>query len=66
MKKIMNVSPYGDLDVPLLGVVVVAGEVVDVDDDHAAVLLDQAENFVLVESPTEPPAEPVTPESEQS
>lgn len=30
--KIQNVSPLGDLDVPILGRIVKAGEVVDVDD----------------------------------
>lgn len=45
-KKIRNVSPYGDLDVPLLGVVVPAGGVVDVTDENALILLDQPENWV--------------------
>lgn len=35
MPKIKNVSPYGDLDVPLLGRVVAAGEVVEVSAAHA-------------------------------
>lgn len=46
MSSIKNVSPYGDLDVPLLGRIVEAGEVVEVDDEHAAILLLQADNFV--------------------
>lgn len=46
-KKIRNVSPYGDLDVPLLGVIVLAGETVDVTDENAAVLLEQVENWTL-------------------
>lgn len=41
MPKITNVSPFGDLDVPLLGLIVAAGETVDVTDEQAAVLLDQ-------------------------
>jgi hypothetical protein len=47
-QKIRNVSPYGDLDVPLLGVVVLAGETVDVTDEQAKNLLAQAENWAPV------------------
>ena len=39
--KIRNDSPLGDLDVPLLRRVVERGEVVDVSDEHAAILLAQ-------------------------
>lgn len=46
--KIKNVSPRGDLDVPLLGRVVAAGEVVDVNADHANRLLDQPDNWQKV------------------
>lgn len=53
-KKIRNVSPYGDLDVPLLGVVVKAGETIDVSDDAAERLLDQADNWQLAGGPTGP------------
>ena len=46
MKKIVNVSPLGDLDVPALRRVVAAGEVVEVDDDDiAANLLEQSANW---------------------
>ena len=48
MAKIKNVSPFGDLDVPLLGVIVEAGATVEVDDDHAAILLQQELNFAPV------------------
>ena len=41
MPKIQNISPLGDLDVPLLRRAVEAGEVVDVSDDHAELLLAQ-------------------------
>lgn len=41
MPKIQNVSPLGDLDVPLLRRAVKAGEVVDVSGDHAKLLLAQ-------------------------
>ncbi len=47
-QKIRNVSPYGDLDVPLLGVVVLAGETVDVTAEQAKILLDQTENWAAV------------------
>jgi hypothetical protein len=33
--KIQNVSPLGDLDVPILGRIVTAGEIIDVDTDIA-------------------------------
>lgn len=66
MAQIKNVSPYGALDVPLLGRVVEAGETVEVDDAHAEILLRQAENFVSADPPAEPPAAPANPESEQS
>ncbi|MEA5453301.1 hypothetical protein SPF06_01065 [Sinomonas sp. JGH33] len=45
MIKIKNVSPFGDLDVPLLGQFVKSGEVVDVDEAHAALLLIQPLNY---------------------
>lgn len=45
MPKIKNVSPFGDLDIPLLGRVVEAGAVVEVTDDQAAILLRQEDNF---------------------
>lgn len=48
MAKIKNVSPFGALDVPLLGVIVEAGETVDVTDEQAAVLLLQDLNFAPV------------------
>lgn len=41
MTQIRNDSPLGDLDVPLLRRVVERGEVVDVSDEHAAILLQQ-------------------------
>jgi hypothetical protein len=40
-----NVSPYGDLDVPLLGRVVKAGEVFEVTPDQARGIAGQDENF---------------------
>lgn len=49
--KIRNVSPRGDLDVPLLRRVVRAGEVVEVTADQAAALLPQSDNWVPVQTP---------------
>lgn len=45
MKRIQNVSPWGHLDVPLLGRVVESDEVVEVEDQHAKILLDQPANW---------------------
>ena len=51
--KITNVSPIGDLDVPLLGRIVHGGETVEVTDDQAATLAAQASNWqVTPRSPT--------------
>lgn len=55
MVKIRNTSPRGALDVPLLGRVVEAGEVVDVDPAHAARLLKQVDNWQPAD-PTPPAA----------
>lgn len=49
--KIRNVSPRGDLDVPLLGRVVEFGQEVDVTADQAGRLLDQPANWAPVETP---------------
>lgn len=46
--KVRNVSPRGDLDVPLLGVVVEAGGVVDVTVEQADLLLAQPANWAPV------------------
>lgn len=48
MKRIQNVSPWGHLDVPLLGRVVESGETVEVEDQHAKILLDQPANWAPV------------------
>lgn len=46
MQRIRNVSCLGDLDVPVLRRIVLAGEAVDVDDDEiAAGLLQQPANW---------------------
>lgn len=48
MPKIKNVSPFGDLDVPLLGRVVASGETVEVTDEQAELLLQQPDNYRAV------------------
>lgn len=45
MPKIKNVSPFGDLDVPLLGRVVEAGSITEVTEEQAEILLQQPGNF---------------------
>jgi hypothetical protein len=45
MTLIRNVSPRGALDVPLLDRSVDAGEVVEVSAEHAAILLQQVDNW---------------------
>ena len=47
--RVKNVSPVGDLDVPVLGRVVVAGEVFEVPTDVGVALIAQPTNFVSVE-----------------
>ena len=43
---ITNDSPLGDLEIPLLGRIVAAGETVDVSDEHAEILLAQHNVFI--------------------
>lgn len=59
MAKITNVSPIGDLDVPLLGRIVHAGETVEVTDDQAATLAAQASNWQVTTDITTTTAEAV-------
>ena len=52
--QIRNVSPRGDLEVPLLRRVVLAGEVVDVTPEQADLLLPQVDNWQpVIETPGE-------------
>ena len=60
MAKIKNISPLGDLDVPVLGLTVKAGATVDVADDVAASLLEQKNNW----APADKAAASITPEGE--
>lgn len=54
MPEIKNVSPYGDLDVPLLHRTVKASEVVEVTAEQAKALLPQAENWQAVKNGAAP------------
>lgn len=55
MPTIKNISPLGDLDVPLLDRVVEAGEEVDVSAEDAKLLLAQPDNFVKADKPDPKP-----------
>lgn len=50
---IKNVSPFGELDVPLLRRIVGPGEIVEVDEEHARLLLIQPFHY----APADPDAE---------
>lgn len=45
MPKIKNISPFGDLDVPLLGRIFEHGTILDVTEEQAEILLRQSDNF---------------------
>ena len=51
--KVKNVSPFGHLDVPLLGRVVEAGEVFEAHEEHAAILLAQPFHYAPGDKPAE-------------
>ena len=46
MATIKNVSPLGDLEIPALGIIVLAGATADVSDEAAESLLQQGDNWV--------------------
>jgi hypothetical protein len=50
MAKVKNISSLGDLNIPALGLDVLAGETIEVPDDVAASLLDQPSNWISGES----------------
>lgn len=52
MPKIKNVSPFGDLDVPLLGQIVEHGNIVEVTAEQAEILLQQEANWQPVKRGT--------------
>lgn len=49
MAKVKNVSALGDLIVPSLGIEVKAGAIVEVEDDAAASLLAQPDNWAAAD-----------------
>lgn len=54
---ITNDSPLGDLDIPLLGRIVEAGETVEVTDEQAAILLAQHNIFIPADQDAQDVAE---------
>jgi hypothetical protein len=54
--KVRNVSSLGDLVVPVAGVTVLAGDVVEVDDELAQSLLEQPDNWESAESAASSPS----------
>lgn len=68
MPFVRNINPIGDVEVPLLRRVVARRESVEVSDEQAERLLEQAENWApadQAEAPAEPaPAEPAENEDE--
>ena len=48
MAQVRNISALGDLDVPELGTIVLAGEVVEVPDDRLEAFLEQETNWAPV------------------
>lgn len=48
MATLRNINPLGDIDLPVLGRTVRAGEEFEVTDDVAAVLLEQVGNYEAV------------------
>lgn len=48
MPKLRNVNPLGDVDVPILGRTLEAGEEFETDDETAALLLAQVGNYAAV------------------
>ncbi|MEP6477848.1 MAG: hypothetical protein ABJB03_00525 [Rhodoglobus sp.] len=56
--KIKNVSPVGDLDLPLIGRTVLASEVFEVPKDQALLLLEQPDNFREVKPRAATPRKP--------
>lgn len=53
MPQLRNINPLGEVEIPLLGRAVGAGEVFDVSDEQAAALLDQPSNYEAVEAEKE-------------
>lgn len=54
MPFLKNVSPYGDLDIPLVRRTIVSGEVFEVTDAQAACLAGQTDNYLPVDANGDP------------
>lgn len=66
MTKLINTNPLGEVDLPLIGRSLEAGEEFEVSAEDACGLLDQAGNYALADGETDPrsgdaPAAPVAP-----
>jgi len=46
-----NINPLGEVDLPLIGRSLAAGEEFEVSDEHAAILLEQEQNYELAGEP---------------
>lgn len=71
MAQVKNISPLGDLDVPELGTIVLAGATVDVPNDRLEAFLAQPSNWESVGNDrkkyeqSKPNAEPTAPAVEE-
>jgi hypothetical protein len=65
MAKIKNVSPFGDLHVPALGIDVLAGEVIEVPDEMADSFLEAPFNWVSGDSKKSSPDPVATTETQE-
>jgi hypothetical protein len=59
--KIKNVSPFGELDVPLLRRIVERDEVIEVDEEHAKLLLTQPFHYAPADAAAEAFLKALTP-----
>lgn len=51
MARLVNTNPLGDIDLPLIGRTLAAGEEFEVSDDIAAELLEQVGNYAPAKAP---------------
>jgi hypothetical protein len=54
--RLRNINPLGEVDLPLIGRTLEAGEVFEIDDERGNALLEQAGNYELVREPKPPTA----------
>lgn len=66
MPRFRNVSPYGALDLPLIGRTVEAGETFEVTPEQARHLKGQDDNFAPVKDAPKKPAKKAAPKAEPS